>query len=149
MNIENIIIEIGKMTIPAVLTFFAGVTVGTLNERRQLQIQSYKDQLVNLYEPLNILIDEHHAQYGAHNFTDFTHSEQQEILNILRAGSTYANSSVYVTNIELRWAIKDGDENLDKIFNHLETLVSDEFRSLRKKLKLPALDVDKAKLYND
>lgn len=147
MNIENIVIEIGKMTIPAVLTFFAGLTVGTLNERRQLKIQSYKDQLINLYEPLYTVIDENHFRHGAHHYTDLSASERQEILDILRTGSAYTNSSVYVTTMELRWAINDEDENLNKIFEHLENLISNEFHHLRKKLKLPEIKVDKAKRF--
>lgn len=149
MDIDNIIIEIGKMTIPAVLTFFAGLTVGTYNEHRQLKQKSYKDQLMNLYGPLYLLIDELNLKYGAHEFSDFTIGEQQEILNILKDNSTYANSSIYFTTTEFRWALKENDEHANEIYIHLGYLVSEEFHSLRKKLRLPEINFDKAKRFND
>ncbi|SDM75143.1 hypothetical protein SAMN04488137_1768 [Fictibacillus solisalsi] len=115
----------------------------TIEEQRRIRDEDNlreinKERLSMFYGPIDNMASTFHLEYGAHYFHDLTPQQQEEFVGLVVQNTYYADKDTYIKVIELTGSFKNrAHADLDKYYNELRTLISDEVYLLREKLQLP------------
>ena len=133
-------LQLAITIIGAIGTLIAGIAVGFYTFQINSRFELHKQRLENLYQPLYSLFDELHLKYAAHSIADLDNVEIEEIIKTIKENVVYADQELYMKYVEFRWSLKSHNpEEIDPIFQELQTITSHQFEELRLKMKLPKL----------
>ncbi|SMQ75935.1 hypothetical protein SAMN05444673_2574 [Bacillus sp. OV166] len=111
-----------------------------LIREQEVFLQTSKERLFNFYHPVDALNAEFIHQYGAHSFSDLNNDQQKHFLSLMNQNVIYGDSVMYSKFIELKWASKEKkDKKVNRLYNEIIDLITDEIIILRERLKLPVL----------
>lgn len=104
----------------------------------ELKNNAIKEQLFELYHPLNSMIAMYIFKYGAHEFSTLKYDERKDFIEFITNNAIYADKELYIKILEIRWAFKDNEsEKANYLYRDISYLLTDSIAIMKEQLKLP------------
>lgn len=105
----------------------------------ELEIQTMRDRLFNLYHPVDSLVSEFNFKHGIHFYWDLSEDEQEQYIKLINDNIVYADSSLFSTFMHFKMVVREGinSEAKNSYYHEINEYISEEVKFLRGQLKLP------------
>jgi hypothetical protein len=115
----------------------------TINEQSRIRnedifLQTQKERLIKLYQPITSLFTEAYYEQGEHTFYDLAVEQQNRYLKIINENDIYADFQLSTKFTELMLSFRENEEEIvNEKYIEIGVIMSEEQEKLRQQLRLP------------